>query len=661
MRLPSALAAIGLVAGVPVFAHPTIELSLTPEGALRQRVTFDGQEVIAPSPLGIVLDGVPLGTKERLTGKVTVGDLTTYGVRHASGAEWVVETRAFPDGVAVRYRIPTEGERRVSRELTSFTFPAGTTAWYASAVFQYGYTQKYQERAMESITGQILAPPATFRLPSGHYAALTEANLWDYYGCVFEGTAPNTVSVRFCENAEALKEGKILGMPTRNHNGIAKEPPVWMAPPKRGTREIVTPWRVLMLAKDLNGLVNNAIIEKVSDLPDPTLFPKGAKEPWLRPARALWTWLAARPNRLRLDTFYALTDEAQQLGYEAIVLDEGWERWPQWEKDNPRARGKDKWQMLKELCDYARERNVDVWVWRPCVPRRPGDWHTLSNDELKTYFGKGSYIEADAKNGVEDREAFFGKCAAAGVKGLKLDFLHRENVPTIRVQEEMLRDAAKHRLMVLFHGVNKLTGDNFTFPNLLSKEAVSGLENCGWADNGGMAPWPVHNTTLPFTRWLCGPADYTPVNFRRCCANSVTFGNQAAAFVMFTSPVLILAADSEDLLNSPCRKLFEAVPVTWDEVRALEPSQIGKLALIARRKGNDWWLAVMNGMEAKEVSVRLDFLGAGEYALTAAEDAIPERRKLRSREGTVTAKDTLTLNLLSGGGALYRLAPIAKH
>lgn len=655
MRLPLVCAAVSLCA-VPALAQPTLEVFATPEGALRQRVTFEGREVIAPSPLGIVLDGVPLGAKDSVTGKLTVGDLTTYGVRHANGAEWVVETRTFPDGVAVRYRIPTEGAREVRRELTSFTFPADTTAWYASAVFQYGYTQKYQERKLETIAGQILAPPATFRLASGHYAALTEANLWDYYGCVFEGTAPNTVTVRFCENAEALKEGKILGMPTRNHNALAKEPPVWMAPPKRGTREIVTPWRVLMLAKDLNGLVNNTIIAKVSDLPDATLFPKGAKEPWLRPARALWTWLAARPNRLGLDTFYALADEAQQLGYEAIVLDEGWERWPDREKKNPRAQGKDKWAMLKELCDYARERNVDVWVWRPCVPRRPGDWHTLSNAELNAYFAAGGYLAANAKRGVEDREEFFAKCAA-GVRGLKLDFLHRENVPTIRVQEEMLRDAAKHRLMVLFHGVNKLTGDNLTFPNLLSKEAVSGLENCGGGDNRNMAPWPIHDTTLPFTRWLCGPADYTPVNFRRHCANSVTFGNQAAAFVMFTSPVLILAADSEDLLASPCRKLFEAVPVTWDEVRVLEPSQIGKLALIARRKGNDWWLAVMNGMDAQDLTLKLDFLGAGAYTLTAAEDAAPDRRKLLSREATVTAQDTLPLKLLSGGGALYRFTP----
>ncbi len=630
---------------------PSIEIFTTSEGALRQRVTFEGQEVIAPSALGIVLDGVPLGTKESLTGRFSVGDLTAYGIRHADGSEWIVETRTFSDGVALRYRIPTTGERKVSRELTSFTLPSGSTAWYASAVFQYGYTQKYQARAMETITGQMLAPPATFRLPSGIYAALTEANLWDYHGCVFEGTAPNTVSVRFCESAEARKEGKIMGMPTRNHNEIAKEPPEWMAPPKRGTREIVTPWRVLMLSKDLNGLVNNAIIPKVSDLPDPTLFPKGAKEPWLRPARALWTWLAARPNRLSLETFYALADEAHLLGYEAIVLDEGWERWP---SNSPRAKGKDKWGMLADLCAYARERNVDVWVWRPCVPRRPGDWHTMAEAEFGTYFAFGDYSKANTRRGVEFRDVFFAKCAAAGVRGLKLDFLHRENVPTIRFQEEILRDAAKHRLMVLFHGVNKPTGDNITFPNLLSKEAVSGLECVGWGD---MAPWPVHNTTLPFTRWLCGPADYTPVNFRRKCHESVTFGNQAAAFVMFTSPVLILGADSEDLLNSPCRSLFEAVPVVWDETFVLEPSRIGELALIARRKGNDWWLAAMNGMEAKDITVKLNFLGDGPYELAAAEDATPERRKLRFRETTVSAKDPLPLRLLSGGGALYRFTP----
>ena len=610
-------------------AGPDIALSLTPEGALRHRVTLDGTEIVAPSPLGITLDGAALGENETELSRRTEGDLTTLTLRNASGRRWVVEARAFPDGVAIRYRIPADGPATVSREATAFTFPSGTTAWYASAVFQYGYTQRYQERKTDAIAGEILAPPATFRLPNGTYAALTEGNLRDFHGCAFEGTAPNVVSVLFAECKGALDEGIAVGMPRKDRNVVVRNRP-WQAIPKRGTQEIVTPWRILMVARDLDGLVRNGILAQVADPPDPALFPNGGREPWIRPARAVWTWLLTRPNRQGFDTCMDLIEDAHALGYEALVIDEGWERWPT--RD-----GLDKWAQLAKLCAHARTRGVDVWVWRPGAPRREGDGQVLDPAE---------------------RARFMDACAKAGVRGLKIDFLHRENLPTVQAMEAILEDAAKRRLMVVFHGVNKPTGDAHTWPNLLAKEAVSGLECVGSAQRN-MAPWPVHDATLPFTRWLAGPADYTPVGFGRRCPASTTYAHQAATAVAFTSPMLILAADPKELIREPLATHFRDLPVTWDETRVLAPSAIGRLAILARRHGDEWWVAILNGADPRTLTLPLRFLGDGHWTLDALEDAAPDRRTLTRRQSTHTAADTLTLPLLPGGGALLRLTPRA--
>ena len=189
-------------AGAGVFAAtPRLELSLTEAGALRQRVLFGDEELIASSPLGIVLDGVALGECEAEVSRKTVDDLITLTLRNATGRVWTVEARTFPDGVAVRYRIPSDAPVTVTRENTTFTFPSGTTAWYASAVFQYGYTQRYQERKTDDIEGEILAPPATFRNGSAldvggsrHTSAVTVRPFTSIV-CVISCSARNNANV----------------------------------------------------------------------------------------------------------------------------------------------------------------------------------------------------------------------------------------------------------------------------------------------------------------------------------------------------------------------------------------------------------------------------------------------------------------------------------
>ncbi|MGM9802763.1 MAG: glycoside hydrolase family 97 catalytic domain-containing protein [Muribaculaceae bacterium] len=611
-----------------------INVQVNAQRQLVFEVTYNGVKVIEASPLGITVDNCPLGSNvKELRTVANQGNLTTYNIEHANGARLMLETRTFNDGIALRYHIPAPGAVCIYDELTSFSFPSQTHVWYASGPFQYGWLQQYQERNTDDIKGELLAPPATFRLPQGIYAAITEANLFNYHGAVLLGSAANCVKFGYVENKGHMVSGVITGLPHPKYwHEVVKDVP-WVAYPKEGAQEVVTPWRVLMLAPDLNGLVNNGIMAQVCDRPDSTLFPQGANTEWIKPGRASFTWLVEGPNRLSIANHKKYVDGCSELGIESVVVDDGWELWQQTEKD---ANGRNKWQMLKELVDYARPKNVNIWVWRASSPRH------------------GNHTDAGLID-PDERADFMKKCAEAGVKGLKIDFFHTENLFTVNLMEDILKAAAKEKLMVIFHGVNKPTGDSYTYPNLLAKEAVRGLECVGgensWAPG---PPWPYHDTVLPFTRWLVGAADYTPLNFRGFCHPSVTFAHQLSSIYMFTSPMLIFSADMEDMLTSPGRSFIESVPVTWDQTVVLPQSEIGKIAALARRKGDVWYLTVLNGEQERTFDARLDFLPKGNYTMEIATDAPDNRKLIQVKSRKVRSGARLQEPLMSGGGFVAR-------
>lgn len=601
-------------------------------------VLFQGKEVITTSPLGMNIDNDQYGKDVRIQ---SVNQLKEghkkYTIERNNKMPYQLEVREFDDGIALRYHIPSNGPRCIYGEETSFTFPSGTRVWYASGPFQYGWLQIYQDRLVNTIKNELLAPPATFLLPNGTYAAITEADLFNFHGAVLFGKEENRVQFGYVENKGHVETGVITGIPQSKywHEEVRDIP--WITYPDTLTKEIVTPWRILMLAKDLNALVNNRIIAEVSRQPDSTLFPEGSETEWIKPGRAVFTWLVEGPDRLSVQNHKRYVDGASELGLQSVVVDDGWELWPKTEKN---AQGRSKWDMLKELVDYARPKNVDIWVWRPSSPRA------------------GNHSDIGLVDAGE-RSGFMAKCAEVGVKGLKIDFFHTENLFTVNLMENILRDAAKAKLMVIFHGVNKPTGDSYTYPNLLAKEAVRGLECVGGEDSWAPGPeWPYHNTTLPFTRWLAGPADYTPLNFRNFCPPSVTFTHQLASIYVFTSPMLIFAADMEDMLSSPGRMFIEEVPVCWDETIVLPESRIGELAALAKRKGDTWYLSVLNGVDAVDINLKLNFLPKGKYEMTVASDSGEDRKKITVDTRRIQSNKSLGLKLLSGGGYLAKFVRI---
>lgn len=567
-------------------------------------VQFKNKTIIERSRLGLLIDSAVIGNNNFL------GEITRYAanetyphrgvhaiaVNHYQGARitildkdklpsWILDVRVFNDGVAFRYIVDKKGTSRVETELTQFIIPAGSTVWSQSNI-KY-YESSYAKSKIEDIKeGSVAGPPVTIQLPSqSAFAAITEAGLTDFAGM------------------HLLTDGK---------NGYQ----AGLSGITRKNDRIETPWRVIEVAPDLNGLVNCDIISNVSPPHDPKLFPKGFQTEWIKPGRSVWSWLAVNRS-VTLENMKVFSNLAAQLGFEYNLVDEGWSAWQEGEKDA--------WQLLKELVEYSTAQGVKIWLWK-AYPYRKGI------------------------PGIKDstqRNNFFQKCKEAGIAGVKIDFFDSENQEIIQFYQAALRDAARYQLMVNFHGANKPTGESRTFPNEMSREAIRGME--------GRPPWAPGNTTLPFTRYLAGHADFTPIHFGNRMGE-VSWAHHIASMVIFTSPFLCVGADPQDILNHPAKEIIKHIPPVWDETIVLGPSVIGELAVFARRKGDVWYIAALNNNSSNTIKFDCSFLPKGKYKMTLVKDEAGKQTTVKiEHHQNITRKSVLTIPVNVAGGFVAML------
>src|SRR5262249_10249772 len=339
--------------------------------------------------------------------------------------------------------------------------------------------------------------------------------------------------------------------------------------PAAVTGAITTPWRVVLVGADLNALVNSDAVPNLSPPPDAKLFPKGVATDWLKPGRGVWKYLDGGESTLAgMKEFCKLAGE---LGFEYCVVEGFWRRWSDAE--------------LKDLVKYGKDRRVGIWLWR----------HSRELRDPKA------------------RSAFFKKCHDVGVAGVKIDFFDHEAKEVIDLYQALLKEAAEHRLLVNFHGSNKPAGEARTWPNELVREGVRGMEA------SKLKARARHNATLPFTRYLAGHADYTPVHFgaRR---GDTTAAHQVASAAVLSAPLLTYGAHPKKILDHAAAAMFKSIPASWDETVVLPVSEIGEVAAFARRSGETWFLALLNGPDARTVRVPLGFLGKGKYSALLVRD-----------------------------------------
>lgn len=380
------------------------------------------------------------------------------------------------------------------------------------------------------------------------------------------------------------------------------------------TGRVATPWRVVMTGS-LDDLVNNDIVTDVSEPLSPVF--RGNIN-WVKPGNCVWSWLAG--YGVTLDNMKRFTDWAAELGIPYNLVDEGWSHW------EDKANGRDCWQMVKELADYSAAKGVKLWLWKAYPDRKgiPG---------IQT---------------AEKRRAFFKKCKDLGIAGLKIDFFDAETQTVTKFYEDALRDAAEFGLMINFHGSNKPTGLSRTYPNELSREGIMGLEfGSSHADQ---------DVVTPFTRFLAGHADFTPMAFQPRRMGNTTEAHQIAVTAVFLSPLRCYGGRPEDYLKHPAREVFLSIPTVWDETHVLPGSEIGERVLLAKRNGRDWYIVGLGNKQVSNQEVRLDFLPKGTtYRMTAVSDR-PDGT-CRITTGTASRATRLNLSMNTGGGYLARLQP----
>jgi alpha-glucosidase len=392
--------------------------------------------------------------------------------------------------------------------------------------------------------------------------------------------------------------------------------------------DIRSPWRVLLVSSDLNGLVNSDVIAALGEPPDPTLFPEGLDTAWIRPGKAPCTWMVYGNDGAQWDRQKWFVDLSAAIGCEYLLVDAGWrtERWG-WMKG-----GTDVWARAAELCRYAQTRDVGIVLWH-AFPEGRDDGPGLTT--------------------VAAREELFRKCREAGVKGVKIDFFNSESREVIGAYEDLLERSARHQLLINFHGANKPTGEPRTWPHEITREGIREQEYVLW----DVLPLS-HYSALPFTRLAVGHADFLPGYLQSRFLKNTTLLFQMASVVVFSSPFLCWPDNPEAYLQSPLLEFVRSVPVTWDETRILPGSAIGEAVVIARRKAATWYVAVLNCRpEPRTFELDLGPLALTGSALTLYRDG-PTKASCQIEAGLeVPADQRLRATLQPGGGWLARCRP----
>ena len=600
------------------------------------RLEREGTVLLQDSPLGIrtdrgdfvgdlrlvAVERRPVAEQYTMTAgkrraRQVAGRELTLTVAGAGGAELELVFRAHDDGIAYRYRLLGSGPVTVRGEASGFAVPPGGEAWMApfdlaGVLFFATYEQLPQRVAVGTATESSgWAYPALFEVAGGEaWLLISESDLDAGYCATRLGPEPDggLYPVRLPVEQE--------GDPAAPVEPSAELP-------------LATPWRVVV-AGTLATVVESTLVD---DLARP-----GPAEPpaWIAPGRVAWSWFTQGTGDAALQAEYI--DFAAELGWEYVLIDAGWDSWPEADE------------TVAALAAQAAAAGVELLLWY-----NSGGEHTPNPASPRDRMLDGAV-----------RRAEMAWLQRTGIAGIKVDFFESDKQARIAQYLGILRDAAEHELLVNFHGATLPRGWQRTHPHLMSHEAVRGAEYFRVLESAPRPDAAAHLFDV-FARNPVGSMDYTPVVFEDALRESeLPYAHSLAQAVLFESGLQHFADRADARPDAGYRALFAehpfvrellaAVPVAWDETRLLDGDPRSH-AVLARRRGSDWWLAAIAGAQAAVTSeVELDFLGAGTYALELVTGGADPRQLLRDQRD-VTAADSLELELPARGGALARLLP----
>ena len=604
--------------------------------AVGDQVTFavkrDGVILVRPSPIGMTFtNGIAAGahavvkrtstrsenrTVPRVIHQKSSTVLEAFNERtieFKDGTSLIV--RAYDLGVAYRWSIGWKGETIVSAETFTIDLPGEPMVWFPEETSFMSHNERlYTHAALKTITEkQFASTPTLLATEGGKHILISESDLRDYPGLWLNGTGANALHGLW--PAFVLEEQKKNDRdvePVKRADYLAKT----MAPR-------AFPWRMLAIADHDRDLLTNDLVFLLSE-------PSQIKDPsWIKPGKVAWDWWNAN-NIYNVDfraginneTYKYYIDFASKHGIEYVILDEGWYPLGDLLTQEPGIN-------VPELVAYGKSRNVGIILWVI--------WKTLQ----------------------DQMQPALDLFASWGVKGIKVDFMQRDDQWMVNYYWNTSREAAARKLLVDFHGAYKPSGLNRTWPNMLTSEGVRGLENAKWS-----TVTPKHCVTLPFTRMVAGPMDFTPgaminipeKSFKPMWATPASMGTrcqQLAMYVVYESPLQMLCDSPTNYMREEdCMKFLGPVPAVWDRTIALD-AKVGSYVLMARKSGDDWYVGGMTDEEGRVLPLDLSFLGEGAWTADIWQDGINADRNGNDYKHVtqpVSAGTKLEVRMAPGGG-----------
>ena len=533
-----------------------------------------------------------------------------------SGLE--IDFRCYNGGFAYRLITSFDRETTIKQEHMGFELTTNPNVWFPKESGFFSHNERYFEptTSQELKKGEKASLPVLWKWENGPFLFYTETDLHDYPGMYLQTDGSGSYSAIHPK------------FPATTAKFFDRFEPVWFTKnyisKSEGSRSY--PWRVFAIAKDENALLNNHM---------PWLLAsetKMANTDWIKPGKVAWDWWNAlqlegvdfKPG-LNTQTYKYYIDFAAKNKLEYIIMDEGWYHLGDLTKVKKEI-------DMKELLAYAKSKNVGIILWVV--------WRTLDKQ----------FIEA------------FEQFSDWGIAGIKMDFMMRSDQPMTSFYEKVAKEAAERKMLVDFHGSHCPKGLQRTYPNVLTYEGVRGLEWNKWST----ALTVDHDVTLPFTRMIAGPMDYTPgamenisdtrkhkKNYKHPKSQG-TRCHELAKYVVFESPLQMLADEPTAYeKETDCMKFLSAVPSIWDETIVLD-AKIGEHIFLARKKDDTWYLGGMTGSLAQTIGIDFSFLQEGEYEMEVWRDGENTRTDGTDyeyfSESSVTARMKYVVSMAEGGG-----------
>jgi alpha-glucosidase len=618
-----------------------VQINIDTASKLTWSVIQQSQVITKPSAIAMHLnDGKVLGENAQITSakkenvnttiaalfykKDTIEDNYTQLTLNCKD-DYGIIFRAYNDAAAYRFFTKKKDSIIIQSEDAEFNFTDDDSAWipysndpHNGDKYECSFENIYQHIPLSQFVKDSVAfLPVLVDLKNNKKVLITEADLEEYPG-MFLTNAKTGFGLRGDYAPYTLEQvqnerNPVQALVTKRADYIAKT---------QGTKSF--PWRVVIISNNDKDLLNNDMVYRLAS-------PNRLNDvSWIKPGKVAWDWwndwnishVDFRAG-INTETYKYYIDFASANHIQYILLDEGWSDDKDIMKIVPAI-------DLKEIISYAAQKNVGVWLWMGSYPLDE------KMDEIFTTYSK------------------------MGVKGFKIDFMDRDDQPMVEYYYRVAKTAAQNHIMVDFHGAYKPTGLNRTYPNVVNFEGVHGMEQLKWGHDDQV----TYDVSIPFIRMVAGPMDYTPGAMRN--ANKESFRpvnempmsqgtrcHQLAMYIMYEAPFEMLSDNPTAYLKEQeSTDFISTVPTTFDETIALD-GKVSEYCVIARRKGNTWFVSAMNNWNARDINIDLAFLKTGNYEAEIFKDGINANRDATDyikETKTISSTDKLNVHLAPGGG-----------